>query len=208
MELTPVVCNNCGAPLQIPGMAHYVTCQHCQSQLEVKRNDSVAWTEKITQIEAIDRRTEHLVDHVAQLRYEAEVTRIDRAWEREQDSFMVRDQFGNSRRPSAAGGIVAGSFLVIAGFAVMFAGGDFLLGGPVMILGGIALGFISNQQEVKFLNAKRRYLRRRADVRLNDYRLDLQEHPEELTQNPFLFLPPAPGSGPDFSTDQFPGFQR
>lgn len=210
MDLSPVVCNNCGAPLQIPASANFVTCQHCQSQLEVKRNESVAWTEKLEQLDSIDRRTGQLLDQMAQLRYQTELNHIDRAWDREEQRFMVRDQYGNTRRPSQTGSIVGGCVLATFGFFFLFAGGEGIFIGLVTMCGGIALAVAGNRQAIKYQNARRRYLRRRNDVRLEDYRLDLEEHPEELSQNPFPFLPPAPGTGPfELREDAaFPGLPR
>jgi DNA-directed RNA polymerase subunit RPC12/RpoP len=209
MELSPVACNNCGAPLQIPAAAQYVTCQHCSSQLEVKRNESVAWTEKLEQIETIDRRTEQLVNQMAQLRFETALSRIDRWWDREEQLYMVGDQHGNRHRPNALGSVVAGCGVAVAGFFFLAIGGEGLILGPVLILCGIAVGFVGNFQAIKYATAKRRYRRRRNEVRVEDYRLDLEENPEELNQNPFNFLPPppAPGSGPIPFRDEadFPG---
>jgi DNA-directed RNA polymerase subunit RPC12/RpoP len=210
MELSPVACNNCGAPLQIPAAAQYVTCQHCSSQLEVKRNESVAWTEKIEQIATIDRRTEQLVDQVAQLRFQTEVNHIDRSWEREEQRYMVRDQYGNTHRPSEMASVFVGCVMATIGLFYMAVGDGGLVVGPLVILGGLIVGLVGNHQAIKYQNARRRYRRRRADVRVDDYRLDLEEHPEELTQNPFSFLPPAPGAGTVQLRDDadFPGLPR
>lgn len=210
MDLSPVVCNNCGAPLQIPDSANFVTCQHCQSQLEVKRNESVAWTEKLEQLQTIDRRTGQLLDQMAQLRYQTELSHIDRAWDREEQRFMVRDQYGNTRRPSQMGSIVGGCAVAAFGFFFMFTGREGVFVGLVAMGVGLAVSLVGNQQAIKYQNARRRYHRRRNDVRLEDYRLDLEEHPEELSQNPFPFLPPAPGTGPvELREDAaFPGLPR
>nr|MBC8289918.1 hypothetical protein [Planctomycetota bacterium] len=196
MELSPVVCNNCGAPLQIPATANFLTCQHCQTQLEVKRNESVAWTEKHEQLETIDRRTGQLLDQMAQLRYQTELSHIDRAWDREEQRYMVRDQYGNTRRPSQMGSIVAGCVIAVFGFFFMFSGSGGVFLGLVAMCVGFAVSLAGNHQAIKHQNARRRYHRRRNDVRLEDYRLDLEEHPEEVNENPFPFLPRAPGTGP------------
>ena len=210
MELSPVACNNCGAPLQIPEAAQYVTCQHCSTQLEVKRNESVAWTEKMEHIETINRRTEQLVDQLAQLRFQTEVNHIDRSWEREEQRYMVRDQYGNTHRPNAVGSVVVGCGLATFGFVLLFAADGGLFLGPVMMLAGLVAGLVGNHQALKYQNARRRYQRRRNEVRIEDYRLDLAENPEELSQSPFGFLPPAPGTGPIPLRNEadFPGLPR
>ena len=45
MELISVSCNHCGAPLEVPPGANYVTCAHCGSRLAVKRTGSAVYTE-------------------------------------------------------------------------------------------------------------------------------------------------------------------
>jgi len=208
MELTPVACSNCGAPLQIPPAAQYVTCQHCSTQLEVKRNDSVAWTVKQQQLESIDRRTEQLVDEVAHLRYHSELNHVHRAWEREEQRYMVRDKYGNTHRPSATGSAIAAGGIVLVGIGLVGIGlmtaGDktgAVVGVFMMIIGGVS-GYYGNQRAIKYQQARRRYRRRCNEVRLDDYRLDLEEQPEQLSGNPFSFLPPPPGTGPELTTEE------
>jgi len=195
MELTPVACNNCGGPLRLPEAARYVTCQHCSTQLEVKRNESIAWTEKQQQLESIDRRTEYLAEEVAQLRYHSELNHVHRAWEREEQRYMVRDKYGNTHRPSAAGSAIVACAFVLIGIGLMFAGDTAVFGLLMMIIGGIS-GFYGNQRAIAYQRARKKYRRRCSEVRLEDYRLDLEEHPEQLSGNPFSFLPPPPGTGP------------
>lgn len=210
MELSPVVCNSCGGPLQIPASANFVTCQHCETQLQVKRNETVAWTEKLAQLESIDRRTGQLLDQVAQLRYQNELNHIERAWDREERSYMVRDKYGNTHRPNQFGSLFAGCALSAIGFFFLLTEGDGIVIGGVMICFGIGIAIVGNHQAIRYQNARRRYLRRRSEIRLDDYRRDLEEHPEELNQNPFPFLPPAPGTGPVEVRDEasFPGLPR
>lgn len=50
METLSVRCNHCGAPLQVSGTTRFVTCQFCQSSLEVKRTDNSIFTEEVARI--------------------------------------------------------------------------------------------------------------------------------------------------------------
>jgi DNA-directed RNA polymerase subunit RPC12/RpoP len=50
METISVRCNHCGAPLDVGMQTHFVTCQFCNSQLEIKRTDSSVFTEEVERI--------------------------------------------------------------------------------------------------------------------------------------------------------------
>ena len=50
MELETLSCNNCGAPLEVPPGANFVTCAHCGSRLAIKRTDNASYTEVLDQI--------------------------------------------------------------------------------------------------------------------------------------------------------------
>ena len=50
METLSVRCNHCGAPLQVAENTRFVTCQFCQSSLEVKRTDSSVFSEEVAKI--------------------------------------------------------------------------------------------------------------------------------------------------------------
>ena len=60
-----VACNHCGAPLDVPGSAKYLTCNHCGSRLVVKRTSSVSYTEVL---QNISRKTDALEKEVRKLR--------------------------------------------------------------------------------------------------------------------------------------------
>ena len=73
MQTESLNCNNCGAPIEVPGGANFVTCVHCNTQLAIKRTESVAYTETL---QRIDRHTEQLADQVAVLTYQNELARL------------------------------------------------------------------------------------------------------------------------------------
>jgi DNA-directed RNA polymerase subunit RPC12/RpoP len=51
MQLTPVNCNHCGASLEIPSAARFVTCRYCNSQLQVHRSETTITTEVLQRID-------------------------------------------------------------------------------------------------------------------------------------------------------------
>jgi len=161
MELVPVVCNRCGSPLQLPANASYVTCQHCETQLAVKRNSSVAWTEAIEQI---DRRTEQLTDtaeqlvnQVAKLKHENAVARIDRDWERLRESFMSV--------PNEMASLMAGVFAVAMGVLIGISIHP-ALGLLMGVIGGMAWGISPAQA---YRQAHTQYRTRRSRMHIDNF---------------------------------------
>lgn len=164
MELETITCNNCGAPLQVPAGAKFITCNHCQSNLAIHRNDSATYTEKIAQIEE---HTQEMASDLAQLRYESELARVDREWERERESYLVRDKEGNSSEPSAVGSLIGGALATVFGLfwmgftSSMPMAGSFSLFGLVFIGFGILVAIFGYSKANQFDAAKQRYLLRR-----------------------------------------------
>ena len=75
MKLQPVVCANCGAPLAVPGEARFVTCNHCDSTLEISHTESVTYSKIMTQI---DIRTERIESQLESMRLERELEERER----------------------------------------------------------------------------------------------------------------------------------
>ena len=162
MELLSLACGHCGAPLEVPEGTHYVTCGYCSAKLEVHRSGGAIYTEVL---EAIQKRTDELADEVEILKLQNELERIDREWQVERESCMIRGQHGNLREPS----LLIGGFI---GIASIVSGVVFLAIGikypPVFLFGmaGVGLGFCSLFVEMKksqrYNESKQRYEQRRA----------------------------------------------
>jgi hypothetical protein len=82
MELEPVMCGHCGAPLDVPEDVRFVTCKKCESRLAVRRDDTAVYTELLGDMAEAAART---ADHVAALRTQAKIERLDREWERRRE---------------------------------------------------------------------------------------------------------------------------
>lgn len=102
MSSTALLCNHCGAPLDVPDAARYATCGHCGSRLAIQRNRSAAWTEVAGQI-AED--TGQINEGVALLTLQAELERLDREWE------MQQAQGHGRRRKRGKDGDTIGAFI-------------------------------------------------------------------------------------------------
>ena len=104
MELQPVACANCGAPLSVPGEVRFVTCNHCNSTLEIRRTESVTYSEKIAQIDVRTERIESQLEsmrlereleerehnELEVMRLERELETCDQEWGRNQPDYHVR----------------------------------------------------------------------------------------------------------------------
>ncbi|HEX8600557.1 MAG TPA: hypothetical protein VF952_18840 [Chloroflexia bacterium] len=91
MELETLNCNHCGAPLQVPESAKFVTCAHCGSQLAVKRTDTAHYTEVLTRLDA---RTSEMARELQELKLQNELNAIDEAWEEERQRYLISPSHG------------------------------------------------------------------------------------------------------------------
>ena len=115
MQLLSLTCNHCGAPLEVPGDAKFVTCTHCCSRLAVQRSGGAAYTEVL---EALEQRTEQIADDVETLKLQGRLERLDREWMLEREQYMVGDKDGRRHFPSKRRGIL--SLLMIIGFVILW----------------------------------------------------------------------------------------
>jgi hypothetical protein len=115
MELTKVACNSCGAPLEVPDNANFVTCRYCKAQLQVKRTQSTVFTEVLNRI---DQRTADMADDLDAIRRETAIERLDREWAMRRSSLVGRTKDGSEREPSATAGLIGAC--VAGGFGIFW----------------------------------------------------------------------------------------
>jgi hypothetical protein len=108
MELESLTCNNCGASLQVPHAANFVTCASCGSQLAVKRTESVAYTEVLTRL---DKRTTQMETELRRLKLDSELDRIDDDWESERQEYLIRSKDGAASEPTVEGALLQGGLI-------------------------------------------------------------------------------------------------
>jgi hypothetical protein len=116
MQIESVSCNNCGAPLDVGARTNFVTCGQCGSRLAIKRTESSLYTELLGKI---DQKTDTMARHLAELRYHAELEKLDREWEQEKQGFLTTDKSGNKHEPTIASAILGG--VICIGFGLFFA---------------------------------------------------------------------------------------
>lgn len=115
VKLTPVSCNHCGAPLDVPAKVRFVTCTYCESRLEIHREGSAAFSEVL---EAVEANTREIADDVEVIRLNSEIEQLDREWTLEREKYMITGKHGHQHLPSKQGGFVGG--IVVIGFGVLW----------------------------------------------------------------------------------------
>ena len=110
METLSIRCNHCGAPLSVSGSTRFVTCQFCQSHLEVKRTDSSIFTEEVAKIAD---NTERMAESLEVIELQNEIERVDREWAQMEAGYIMQGKNGPQRPSSSLFGLA---------FAIFFAG--------------------------------------------------------------------------------------
>jgi hypothetical protein len=118
MKLTPVSCQNCGASIEIPDSARFVTCQFCRTQLSVQHTGSAIYTELLGDIAE---KTTEMAEDLKAIRLQNEIEKLDREWEIERGTLLVRRKDGSTTEPNEAGAVIVGLiFTVMAAFMTAF----------------------------------------------------------------------------------------
>ena len=176
MEMLSLTCNNCGAPINVPEDANFVTCSHCGSRLEIKHTDTASYTKVL---ERIDDRTEHMSEDLQAIKLQNELEQVDREWQMERERYLVRNKNGSTSTPDGGniavgviGAVLAIGFLLfwISSAATMGAPGFFVLFGVGMLV-LVVVGIISSISKADgYRNAEQDYKRRRESImtRLNN----------------------------------------
>lgn len=176
MPVESVSCNNCGAPLEVGPGTNYVTCGHCGSRLAVKRTGSSLYTEIL---EKLDQKTDAMARQLAELRYHAELERIDREWEQERQGFLTTDKRGNKHEPTTAGAILGGVILIGGGLFFAIVSGN--IGAPFFFpLFGLAFAGVGVYLLVTGPARARQYQQAQAEYRRRRNAVT----PEQFLDNP------------------------
>jgi len=77
METLSVRCNPCGAPLEVGADTRFVTCQFCNSSLEVKRTDNSVFTKEVAKIAE---NTGRMAESLEVIQLQNEIEQLDRVW--------------------------------------------------------------------------------------------------------------------------------
>ncbi len=112
MKTIALNCNECGAPLDVPESARFVTCSFCESRLSVEQTGN---TYSTVLLEKLTATTEGLADEVRRLRAQTELASLDREWEQTRDSLMIQGQNGRKSEPSYVAAAMQAVVIVVIG---------------------------------------------------------------------------------------------
>jgi LSD1 subclass zinc finger protein len=143
VKLLALNCNRCGAPLEVPEKAKFVTCTFCQTQLAVQHSGGSAYTEAI---EKLDELTDRLSDDVAFLKLQGDLERLDREWSEAREGLMLRDKYGKEYIPNHKNAnMVKLGLSIVGGLWIFFPLGFFLLSLPIQpsVSSGLLSFFLS-----------------------------------------------------------------
>jgi DNA-directed RNA polymerase subunit RPC12/RpoP len=167
MELLSVRCNHCGAPLQIPADARFVTCTYCQSELTVQRNEGTICTEVLQRIE---QKTDRMADNLDVIRIQGDIELLDREWQMKRETMLIRDRRGKLVEPGGTSPLAGCAIAIFAAplFMVMAVGSVFSKNNdaaPFLVLIVIAAVVVSVAKKKKsspYKTALAEYEQRRA----------------------------------------------
>lgn len=101
MDLESIRCGSCGAPLHLAAGVNFVTCNHCQSHLAVRRDASATYTEVVEQLHA---NVQELKDGLAEVPRE---TNLNRLRQLEEEGDVVSGVSAGAFVGLAVGGLAA-----------------------------------------------------------------------------------------------------
>jgi hypothetical protein len=97
MEIESLSCNNCGAPLDVPLPASFITCGYCGSPLSIRRTEGIHYT---LMLEQLEEHTADLTRRAEYLRLRDELETVDTEWVRERKQYLTRRLSGTLQAPT------------------------------------------------------------------------------------------------------------
>lgn len=175
MELVSLSCGECGASLDLPEKARFVTCTYCKAKLVVKREGGAAFTELQQAIEEVGDRAEALEREVGALKkanlvreLDDEMQEIERDWEERRRSLMTKAKDGELVVPTKSAAYMMAVAAAGLAIAVVALGSSttgvlvFGLAGAILILG---LAWLLHGRAERYLAAELDFEERRDEAR-------------------------------------------
>ena len=131
-------CQGCGADLQVTEEVRFVTCNYCQSKLEIVRDASVTHTRVL---EKLERTTERIAGNLKVIELQNDLERLDREWETVRQGMMSRGKDGHLYEPSTGSAVIAGVGGGIVGVVVMI--GSIASSNTLGVALGLGIGVVA-----------------------------------------------------------------
>lgn len=167
MKIIPVVCQRCGAPLELADESvRFVTCAHCSTPLEIVREATQSHSRISEQIQAATQ------DHSRRLEIvelESELLQLDKQWETVRERLCGRSRSGALNDSPMAGCIWPGISISVGGLVFVIGlcsnPKDFLFPSAVFftlaLVSGIMLWLSANRAQKEFAPLQGKYLESR-----------------------------------------------
>ena len=121
MKIVSLMCNHCGAPLEVSAKARFVTCGFCEAKLAVEHTGSSYSTAVLDDIKET---TRQIAQDVADLKSNTAIQHLDAEWARTRAHHLVTRNNGSHALPTKGGAIAIGTIGVVFGlFWMTVAGG-------------------------------------------------------------------------------------
>lgn len=137
MHIISLRCNVCGAPLQVPARANYITCGFCSAQLAVQRTESAITTETL---EAVAAGTEKMAQDLETIKIQNELERLDREWTMGIEKYKVRGKDGHYSVPSTGSSVACGVIVIAFGIIWLTIAASIGAPGFVLLFGLLFVG--------------------------------------------------------------------
>lgn len=177
MKVLSLLCNNCGAPLEVKEGTKFCTCSFCNSQLKIQDTGNAVFSEVLN---AIENRTKKIEQDVETIKLQQELDRLDREWSGTQQQYKIKGKDGHYSVPNKQDarkvvsiGVVAGIIWTVIAFSITNMGPGRGFGGfgsifPLfgLVFAGIAAFSyknISKKAEI-YEQARDEYLRQRHEI--------------------------------------------
>ena len=175
MKIIPVLCQRCGAPLDVADESvRFVTCAHCSTPLEIVREATQSHSRILEQIQAA---TEDHGRRLEVIELQNDIERLDRDWEtRQREEGNVNANTGTIEQGGSIGCLALGVLVMgagVVGVFSVFVGNPFSFGTVLACLAVIAVGVFIIREGIaelrRFAQTEDRYREIRASLvnRLN-----------------------------------------
>ena len=151
MKVVDLSCNNCGAGIEVPLKAKFVTCKFCNTRLRIQHTETSAFTEVALE----------MAQDIKQIKRDTSITRLDQEWMMRRESFQSRNKDGSHSMPSRGGAAV---FLVVGLLMGLFVTTQFGAFGLIFIAFALLGGGAGLARAEKYEKERSSYERRRREL--------------------------------------------
>ena len=105
MKVISLNCNHCGAPLEVPAKARFVTCGFCEARLSIEHTGN---TYSTSVLDELKQTAEQIARDVAELKSNSEIQQLDGQWEQTRRQHLITHKSGQQSLPTKSGAAFAG----------------------------------------------------------------------------------------------------